>query len=375
MKIVRYEYLSRYSEAIRVGQEALALVGLMFRDAPEDRASALEIELATIAELIGARSIESLIELPVMSDRETCAAMQLLASLHTPCYLSADKILTLLNTALMVRLSLIHGNINESALAYVLYGMMLGPIKGEYASAYEFGLLALHLNERLPDAGFRAKVLMNFSWAISIWRKPFADPFPYIRATVQLVNQTGVFSEAGYALFNAVYLTILSRHDLAAVKPACDENVAFLKRVKMEAFEDAPRVILQWARALQGDTERASSLTGDGFDETAYCRTHKNQGLFEMLYLVPKLMLFYSFEDYQAATEILGELDRVLRDYTGTVWDAVTVFYHALLLTGQERSGGLELSGDVWPKLDTLSGRLRHWGDNSPGYFHAQSLR
>jgi len=30
MKIVRYEYLSRYSEAIRAGQEALALFGLMF---------------------------------------------------------------------------------------------------------------------------------------------------------------------------------------------------------------------------------------------------------------------------------------------------------------------------------------------------------
>jgi predicted ATPase/transcriptional regulator with GAF, ATPase, and Fis domain len=376
MKIVRYEYLSRYSEAIRVGQEALALFGLMFPDSPEDRSSALDAELAAIAELIGARSIESLIELPVMSNREACAAMQLLASLHTPCYLSADKILTLLNTALMVRLSLTHGNINESALAYVLYGMMLGPIKGDYASAYEFGLLALHLNERLPDAGFRAKVLMNFSWAISIWRKPFADSFPYIRETVQLVNQTGMFSEAGYALFNAVYLTILSRHDLAAVKPACDENVAFLKRVKMEAFEDAPRVILQWARALQGYTERATSLTGDGFDETAYCRTHKNQGLFEMLYLVPKFMLFYSFEDYQAATEILGELDRVLRDYTGTIWDAITVFYQALLLTGQAglRSGALDQSPDVWAKLDTLSARLRNWADNAPENFRAQSL-
>jgi len=39
-----------------------------------------------------------------------------------------------------------------------------------------------------------------------------------------------------------------------------------------------------------------------------------------MLYLVPKLMLFYSFEDYQAASQILGALDRVLRDYTGTIW-------------------------------------------------------
>jgi hypothetical protein len=193
---------------------------------------------------------------------------------------------------------------------------------------------------------------------------------------VQLVNQTGVFSEAGYALLNAVYLTLLSHRDLAAVKPACDENVAFLKRVKMEAFQDTPRVILQWARALQGETERATSLTGDGFDESAYRRGHKNQGLFEMFYLVPKLMLFYSFEDYQAATEILRELHRVLRDYTGTIWDAITVFYHALVLTGQadSRSGAFELSADDWAKLDTLSARLRHWGDNAPENFRAQSL-
>src|SRR5260370_3840470 len=217
---------------------------------------------------------------------------------------------------------------------------------------------------------------MNCSWAISIWRKWFADSFQYIRETVQLVNQTGVFSEAGYALFNRVNFTILTHHALAEVKPACDENVAFLKRVKMEAFEDAPHVILQWARALQGDTERATSLTGDGFDETAYCRAHKNQGLFEMFYLVPKLMLFYSFKDYQAATEILRELNRVLSDYTGTIWDAVTVFYHALLLTGQAdlRSGAVELSADVWAKLDTLSARLRHWADNAPENFRAQSL-
>jgi hypothetical protein len=276
----------------------------------------------------------------------------------------------------MVRLSLTYGNIDESALAYVLYGMMLGPIKGDYASAYEFGQLALHLNERLPNVGFRAKVLMNFSWAISIWRKPFLDSFKYIRETIPLVNQTGMFSEGGYALFNAVYLTILSRRHLAAVKAACDENVAFLQRVKMEAFEDAPRVILQWARALQGYTENATSLTGEGLDEAAYRRTHKDQSLFEMFFLVPKLVLSYTFEDYEAANEALCELDRVLRDYTGTIWDAITVFYHALTLTAQEAtpSATSELPSHVEARLVALNARLHHWADNAPENFRAQSL-
>jgi predicted ATPase len=94
MQIVRHEYLSLYGEAIRIGKEALDLFGLKFPDSPADREMALEAELATIRDLIGPRSIESLIRLPIMSDPETCAAMQLLASLHTPCYLSGDKVLT-----------------------------------------------------------------------------------------------------------------------------------------------------------------------------------------------------------------------------------------------------------------------------------------
>ena len=53
------------------------------------------------------------------------AAMTLLSTLHTSCFLSGDKPLTLLNIATMVRLSLTHGNVEESAYAYVLHAAML----------------------------------------------------------------------------------------------------------------------------------------------------------------------------------------------------------------------------------------------------------
>jgi predicted ATPase/transcriptional regulator with GAF, ATPase, and Fis domain len=376
MKIVRLEYLSRYQETIQVAKEALGLFGLGFPDSAEERTKAVETELATVSQLIGARSVESLIDLPIMTDPEICAAMQLLASLHTPYYLSANKTLTLLNVAVMLRLSLTYGNSKESALAYVLYGMVLGPIKEDHRSAYEFGLLALRLNQRLPDAGFRAKVLMNFAWAISIWRKPIRDSFPYIRETVRLASQTGVFSEAGYALFNAVYLTFLSHRALAAVKPACDESIAFLKRVKMETFEDAPKVILQWAKALEGGTESPTSLSGQDFNEAAYWHTHQDQSLFKMLFLVPKVMLSYTFGDYRAANQLLEQLHRVLEDYTGTIWDAITVFYQALVLTARLEipSGNSKIPLKVETQLASLNARLRRWAENAPENFKAQSL-
>jgi transcriptional regulator with GAF, ATPase, and Fis domain len=377
MKIVRYEFLSRYREAIAVGREALALFDLSFPILLEECERALSSELAAIQELISDRTIASLAGLPLMTDPEMCMAMHLLASLHTPCYLSADKTLTLVNTAKMVRLSLAYGNLKESALAYVLYGMMLGPIKGDYESAYEFGLLALELNQRLRDPGLRAKILMNFSWAISIWRKPFAESFPFILEAAQLANETGVFAEGTYALFNAVYLTLLSNRDLSGVQVACDENISFLRRVRMDAFEDAPRVILQWARALQGLTAAPTSLTDETFAENSYLRVHKGQSLFEMFCFVPKLALLYTFEEYSEACEFALEAERVIRDYTGTIWDALTVFYHALALAARASASlplAQPLDGEIAAKLNSLEARLGKWAENCPENFRAQHL-
>ena len=103
----------------------------------------------------GARrpSIASLLDLPVLAGSRDQGAHALLAALHTPCYLAGDKALTLLNTATMVRLSLMHGNTEESALAYVLYAMYVGPIRGEYATAYEYGQLALACTTGCPTRG------------------------------------------------------------------------------------------------------------------------------------------------------------------------------------------------------------------------------
>src|SRR5205085_6338586 len=133
----------------------------------------------------------SLLDLPPMQDPESRAVLRLLTTLHTSCYLSGDKVLTLLNTTRMVRLSLIHGNGEESALAYVLHAMHIGPIRAEYDAAYHFGQLALRLNERHQAPGLRARVLMNFSWAVSIWRRPIAESFGYTREAFKLGCETG----------------------------------------------------------------------------------------------------------------------------------------------------------------------------------------
>jgi PAS domain S-box-containing protein len=371
--VLQYESLSRYADAIRVGHEGLALFGVTFPNTPEQRMQALEREMAAIDALVGHREIETLTELPPMHDAEHRAVLKLLANLHTPCYLSGDKPLTLLNTAAMVRLSLEHGNMEDSAYAYVLYAaMLLGPVREDHEAAYAFGMLAIRVNAQFENRALRARVLMMFAWAVSPWRRPLQESLPITREAFTLANETGLFVDAAYALFNESWFALLSKASLEEFCATYPASVEYVNRVKMHRFADAQHVILQWGRALRGLTVAPTDLTDLAFDDADYCERHRGEPLFEMLYRVAKLSLLYTFGQYQEARAIALEAERVIADFPGTIWDELTTFYHALALAAVYD----ELEGDervaVRARLGACMARLEKWAQSSPHLFRAQ---
>jgi predicted ATPase/transcriptional regulator with GAF, ATPase, and Fis domain len=373
LELLHCEGLSRYKDAIRVGREALALFGLTFPDGADERGAALEAERSAIQTLLGRHRIPSLIDLPAMADAETRMVMKLLTNLHTSCFLSGDKLLTLLNTATMVRLSLAHGNCEESAYAYVLYAaMLLVPMQEDFAAAYEFGTLALELNERFPAPALRAKVLMNFGWAVSLFRKPMAASLPLSREAFRLGNENGLFVEASYALFNECWLTLLSGEDLAAFERTASANAEYVRRVKMDHFVAALQTILQWGRALQGRTAGPVSLSDESFDEEAFARHYEGQSLFQMFYLDAKLALLYTFGDHRAACRVAQRAEVVIREFPGTIWDALRVYYHALSLARRHSQGNVEERREAEASLPALRARLAKWAESSPASFGTQ---
>jgi len=58
LKLIQYESMSRYHEAIALGSEALGLFGLAIPEQPEQRQAALDAELAAIEALIGDSAID-----------------------------------------------------------------------------------------------------------------------------------------------------------------------------------------------------------------------------------------------------------------------------------------------------------------------------
>ena len=66
--------------------------------------------MASIHSLLGQRTIAALADLPVMADPETRMVMNILTDIWASTYILGEPVLARLVSAIMVRLSLVHGN-------------------------------------------------------------------------------------------------------------------------------------------------------------------------------------------------------------------------------------------------------------------------
>jgi predicted ATPase len=332
LRSVQYENMSRYGDALAIARESLALFGVSFPDSPEEKEAALEREIQSIQSLLGESSIESLIDLPAMTDPATRMVMNTLTDIWSSAYIVGDPVLARLISATMVRLSLVHGNAAESAYGYVTHAITVGPVREDYKSAYEFGRLALEVNERFNDSKRRAKIHQQFHAHVSLWRRPMQECLPYAREACRSGLETGDFLYAAYGACTETWPALLSSQDLGQFVRDYSPNLALINKLKISSFADALKIMLNWARALEGGTISPISLSDETFDENEYAATYLGNAFFTTFQAVARLQLCYAFEKYTEALEAARAARWTVYQLSGTIWPVLFEFWNCLTL-------------------------------------------
>jgi len=107
----------------------------------------VQAEYETVWQTLDGRAIESLIDLPLMTDPEMQAAMQVLSDLQPVAYLTNFHLCSL-QICRMVNISMQYGTSGACAHAYAYWGTMLGPAFHRYRDAHRFAKLACDLVEK-----------------------------------------------------------------------------------------------------------------------------------------------------------------------------------------------------------------------------------
>src|ERR1700738_4962753 len=148
------------------------------------------------------QSIESLIDLPLMTDPEIHPAMRVLAFLTGPA-LYTDINLYNLHFCKMVNLSLRYGISDAATFGYAGFGVILCLPFRRYVEGCRFGKLACDLVEKHGFAAYKARVYLSMEM-VALWTRPIEVGPDWTRAAFRAGAESGDLAFACYSCMHLI---------------------------------------------------------------------------------------------------------------------------------------------------------------------------
>lgn len=352
-------------EAMKIALGVLRMLGVRIPKNP----SKLHIALALVKTrlLFLGKNIESLLELPEMTNRKSLAAIRIMSSVGKAAYASQPMIFPILATH-SVNLSLKYGNAPESAMAYACYGMLLASVVGNIDDAYRFGDLALNMLEKFSSGGLRVNTIEVVHFFIKPWKEHYAKQFDSLLGAYKSGLECGSFEEAAHCAY--MYCSGLFRvgRELAEV---AEEMAYYCDSIRKIRHESALRLLAIFRQAvlnLMGQSSDPCRLVGEAFDEDKTLPLHRaanDRSAICVTYL-NKLALCYLFENYSAAQENAVITAEYLNGVIGTPAVPVFYFYDSLVRLALHVADEDGRKDTALRKVRQNQRRLKKWSDHGP---------
>ncbi|SIO67684.1 PAS domain S-box-containing protein [Bradyrhizobium erythrophlei] len=367
LKVLLHTVKSENQQAVATALTCLRLFGI---DIPAHPAwDQVQAEYETVWQTLNGRPIESLIDLPLMTDPELQTAMQVLSVLTPPAYFT-DFRLYCLQVCRMVNVSIQHGTSGPSAHAYGFLGIVLGLAFHRYRDAHRFAKLACDLVEKHGLIAYQAKAYVSMGIA-ALWTQPIATAIDFNRMAFRTATETGDLTSACYGMFRSVSILLLRNDPLDAVWRESEKNLDFVRKAGFRDMEDAIVSEQRFIATMQGRTATFSTFSDAQFDEAAFEAqlTGDRMPLVICWYWVVKLKMRFLSGDHAEALAAADKAKALLWSSAAQVQLLDYFYYTALTVSAlYENASADEQSG--WRDLLMVHReQLRELADSYPPTF------
>jgi PAS domain S-box-containing protein len=369
------EFRLAKSENRQAVDSALACLRLFEIKIPANPTEAeVDAEYEALWQTLDERPIESLIDLPMMTDSEMQAAMRVVSVLLPAAY-HTDFHLWCLLACHMVRVSMRHGTSGAGAEACGWLGMILGPVFHRYREGYRFAKLAGILVDTHGFLANQAKTRFVIGLT-AFWTQPIATTIDSFRAAFRTANEIGDLTFACYSMDHFVTSSLQRNDPLDAVWRESEVGLNFVRQAR---FHDVAAVIVSQQRfiaTMQGRTATLSTFNDAQFDEKAFEEhvTRDRTPTMACLYWILKLQARFLSGDYAEALASADKAKALLWAASVHIQRLDYIYYTALTVAALFEKGSADKQ-TAWRGLLIAHGKqLREWADNYPptfGHKHA----
>lgn len=369
LRMALYMNAGQADRAVEVSLAYLRTVGVTWSAHP--RKEEMQQEYERLWQRMGNRSIEQLIDLPLMTDPLCRATLDVLTAVQPPAH-ATDMNLYCLIAGRMANLSLEHGNSDGSGFAYVMLGMTLGPQFGDYRAGFRFGKLGVDLVEKHGMDRFKARVYAGFGAFIVPWTRPVRSGRDLLRLAFDTANQTGDLTFSGYCGNNLITNLLAAGDPLGDVQREAESGIELARKMRFEFVADVMTAQLRLIKALRGLTPDFGSFNDAAFDEDRFEQhldADPGLALVACWYWIRKLQARFHAGDYACAIAAGSNAELLLWTSPFCFEVAEFHFYDALAraalcdsVSADERPGHLAALSAHHKLLET-------WANNCPENF------
>jgi predicted ATPase/signal transduction histidine kinase len=367
LRTALYTTLARADRAVEICIEYLREAGVAFSPHPADEE--IRDEYERLLTQLGSRPIEALFDLPLMSDPDWRATMEVLTELSAPAYF-VDVNLWRLVLLRMANLSAEHGNCDGSCYAYGFMNIVVGARFGNYRAGLRFGELSLYLIEKKGLERFKARVYFGCARSVIPWAQHVRAGVPLIRRALETALETGDQTYAAIARGDLVSIRLTSADPLAEVQREAESALEFGQKARFGPVVDIVTTQLGFIRTLRGLTPEFGSFCDDGFDEGRLEQhLEASPSFIACWYWIRKLQARFYAADYAQAVAAAAKARPLLQATSGLFEEADYHFYAALATAAASDSATPDERREHSEALAEHLKRLALWAEHCPENF------
>ncbi|MCU0428491.1 MAG: AAA family ATPase [Cytophagaceae bacterium] len=352
IRINAYNAQNKLLEQVQVGLEALKKLGVSMPAKPNK----LHVvkELIAIKWALRGKKIESLADLPAMSNANMVAAHSIMTKIGSAAMYAAPDLLPIIAFRSTL-LSIQYGNTTHSAFSYSGYAMILCGALGDVENGFKFGEVALTLASKTNDPVGIVRPVEIFYSSISHWKRPYREAIEPLHRMYTMGMESGDFEFAAYSINNYLFSKYFAGLNLFELN---EENQEYVESVKTTLHHKTAfyhgGVYAQAAYHLMATTKDPWIFTGPYYNEAEFMPIHtegKDVAMLCMAYYNKMTIAYYfgAFEKAEEYAQLCG------KNLEGSISQPnVNLFYYfkALILLAQQKTAGV---GALIKKVEKLA--------------------
>ena len=327
LRIDLYTALDQADRGVASCLDYLRHLGIEWSPHPTDAEARREYE--RIWSQLGSRTIEQLIDLPLMNDPASLATLDVLTKFYTPAMFTDVNLLSM-TVCRAVNLSLEQGHSDGSCVAYVFFAKIAGPHFNDYKAGFRFGQLGFQLVEKRGFGRFQARTSLWFAQFVVPWTKHIRDCRELMRRALEAATKAGDLIAAVYSFDNLNTNFLAAGDPLLEAQRQAENGLELAERAQ---FGHVIATQLGLIRTLRGLTYKFGCLDDRQFNEVALERHFAaNPALKEpeCQYWIRKLQARFFAGDYPSALDAAARAGPLLWTSASMFETAEYHFYAAL---------------------------------------------